>query len=125
MLTQLCDNLLLLIDRDIVEFTDRGFTAAKRTAFISQINAFIGIASNDILDGIKQTATQNKNNARGVLEIAMRSIINMVEIIFKNFPCKQVDFGSFDLSRQTDEELVRNAKNTKDAVAKQLRYTPM
>ena len=119
-LKQLCDNTLLLIDRDIAEFTDRGFTAAKRTAFVNQINAFLAVPADEIFDGIKQTATQNKDNARNALEIAMRSIINMVEIVFKDFPGKQREFGDFDLSRQTDEELVRNGKNMKDAATKYL-----
>ena len=119
-LKQLCDNTLLLIDRDIAEFTDRGFTAAKRTAFVNQINAFLAVPADEIFDGIKQTATQNKDIARNALEIAMRSIINMVEIVFKDFPGKQREFGDFDLSRQTDEELVRNGKNMKDAATKYL-----
>ena len=116
----MCDNTLLLIDRDIAEFTDRGFTAAKRTAFVNQINAFLAVPADEIFDGIKQTATQNKDIARNALEIAMRSIINMVEIVFKDFPGKQREFGDFDLSRQTDEELVRNGKNMKDAATKYL-----
>ena len=120
MLKQLCDNMLLLIDRDIVEFTDRGFTAAKRTAFVNQLNAFLAIPSDETLDGMKQTATQSKDTARELLEIAMRSVINMVEIVFKDFPGKQAEFGNFDLTRQTDEELVRNAKNMKDAATKYL-----
>ena len=120
MLKQLCDNMLQLLDRDIVEFTDRGFTPAKRAAFVSQLNAFLAIPSDEVLDGMKQTATQNKDNARLALEISMRSIINMVQTVFKNFPGKQAEFGDFEISRQKDEDLVRNAKLMKDSATKYL-----
>lgn len=120
MLKQLCDSMLLLLDRDIAEHTDRGFTPAKREAFVNQLNAFIAIPTDNMLDGMKQTATQNKDKARAALEIAMRSIINMVEIVFKEFPGKQVEFGNFDLTRQTDEQLVRNGKDMTDAAKKYL-----
>lgn len=120
MLKQLCDNMLQLLDRDIVEFTDRGFTPAKRAAFVSQLNAFLAIPSDETLDGMKQTATQNKDNARLALEISMRSIINMVQTVFKNFPGKQAEFGDFEISRQSDDELVRNAKLMKDSATKYL-----
>lgn len=119
-LKQLCDNMLQLLDRDLVEFTDRGFTPAKRAVFANQINAFVAIPSDEVFDGMKQTATQNKDNARLALEIAMRSIVNMAQSVFKNFPGKQAEFGNFEISRQKDDELVRNAKLMKDAATKYL-----
>ncbi len=119
-LKQLCDNMLNLIDRDIVEFTDRGFTPAKRAAFVAQINTFVDIPSDETLDGIKQTATQNKDNARTELEVAMRGIISRVQIVFKNFPGKQIEFGEFEISRLKDDELVRTARLMKTAANKYL-----
>lgn len=119
-LKQLCDNMLQLIDRDNLEFADRGYTPAKRAAFAAQIDTFVSVPSDETLDGIKQTTTQEKDTARKELEIAMRGVISAVQIKFKNFPGKQVEFGEFEISRLKDEELVRNARLMKTAATKYL-----
>lgn len=108
-LKQIADNMVQLIDRDIAEFTDRGFTPARRAELIAQINTFVSMPNDEQLDGQKQIATENKDLARQNLEVDMRKIINMVRVSFPNSSAHQQEFGNFDLSRQTDEELVRNA----------------
>jgi hypothetical protein len=40
-LKQIADNMVQLIDRDIAEFTDRGYTPARRAELVAQINTFI------------------------------------------------------------------------------------
>ena len=117
-LKQLSDTMLQMIDRDATEFANRGFTDAKREAFATQITIFDDLPADAQLEGMKQTATQNKDDARMVLEIEMRTIINMVQIAFKNFPGKQAEFGAFDLTRQSDDELVRTAKALRNSATK-------
>lgn len=108
-LKQIADNMVQLIDRDIAEFTDRGYTPARRAELVAQINTFINTPSDEQLDGLKQVATENKSLARQNLEIEMRKVISIVKLSFPNSPAHQQEFGNFDLSHCTDEELVRNA----------------
>ena len=119
-LKQLCDNMIQLIDRDKIEFEDRGYNEEKKAAFAAQIETFVSIPSDETLDGIKQTTTQDKDLIRKELEIAMRGMISAVQLVFKNFPGKQVEFGEFEITRLKDNELVRNARLMKTAAAKYL-----
>ena len=119
-LKQLCDNMIQLIDRDKIEFEDRGYNEEKKAAFAAQIETFVSIPSDETLDGIKQTTTQDKDAIRKELEIAMRGMISAVQLVFKNFPGKQVEFGEFEITRLKDNELVRNARLMKTAAAKYL-----
>jgi len=119
-LKQLCDNMLQLIDRDKIEFEDRGYNEEKKAAFAAQIETFVSIPSDETLDGMKQTTTQDKDAIRKELEIAMRGVISAVQIVFKNFPGKQVEFGEFEITRIKDNELVRNARLMKTAATKYL-----
>lgn len=119
-LKQLADNMLLLIDRDIIQFTDRGFTPAKRAAFIAQISLVDSIRSDEEMEGVRMTAIQLRNQSRNELEIAMRTVINMVQTKFADYSGKQLEFGLFDLSRQTDDELMRNARKMKRSSVKYL-----
>ena len=119
-LKQLCDNMLQLIDRDKIEFEDRGYNEEKKAAFAAQIETFVSIPSDETLDGIKQTTTQDKDAIRKELEIAMRGVISAVQLVFKNSPGKQVEFGEFEITRIKDNELVRNARLMETAAAKYL-----
>lgn len=109
-LKQVADNMLTLLDRDIVEFSDMGFTPTKRADFVQRIQDFADFPSDEQLEGIKIDATENKNTKRLDLEKIMRTISLIVKIVFKEGTGKYKEFGNADLTRQTDEELVRNAK---------------
>src|SRR5690348_9682223 len=81
-LKQLGDNTLLLIDRDILEFTERGFTVAKRTAFKNAIDQFAAFTTDEQLSAIQTGATATKDNERKGLEKQMRTIFLMAKIVF-------------------------------------------
>lgn len=108
-LKQIADNMLTLIDRDIVEFTDMGFTPAKRSDFIQKTNDFANFPSDEQLEGIKMSTTETKTLTRTALEKIMRTILLIAKLVFKEGSGKYKEFGNGDLTRQTDEELVRNA----------------
>lgn len=109
-LKQLADATLILIDRDIVEFTDRGFNATKRAAFVAAIANFANFATDEQMEGIKISATTAKDTARSVLEKQMRTFFLAAKIVFGENTGSYREFGNADLTRQSDEELVRNAK---------------
>ncbi len=108
-LKQVADNVLQLLDRDIVEHSTRGFTVAKRTAFVNLISIFDACPDDEQLLGIRETATQNKDAFRSKLEKQMRTIFLMAKNVFTTNSAKYREFGNADLTAQTDEELVRNA----------------
>ena len=56
-LKQLADTTVMLIERDNAEFTDSGFTAAKKTALLNAISAFENFPSDDQLLGVKMSTT--------------------------------------------------------------------
>ncbi len=109
-LKQLADNMLQLIDRDIVEHNSRGFNTTKRTAFVNLIATYDNLPDDEQLLGIRETATKAKDDARAKLEKQMRTIFLMAKNVFSDDSGKYREFGSSDLSLQTDEEIVRTAK---------------
>jgi hypothetical protein len=109
-LKQLADSTLLLIDRDMVQFTDRGFTPVKRTELVTAINTFSGFATDEQLNGIKVAITITKDTDRNALERQMRGIFLAARTVFGEASGAYREFGNADLKHQTEAELVRNAK---------------
>jgi hypothetical protein len=109
-LKQKADEFINLIDRDITEFTDRGYTPAKKTEFANARNAVENFPSDEQLEAIKMDLTAKKEAARSALEKTMRTILNMAENVFGFGSAKHKEFGASDITRQSDSELVRNAK---------------
>ena len=81
-LKQVGDNILNLIDRDLVEFTDHGFTPAKRTQLVDAIELFANFPTDEQMDGIKVAATIAKDNARKALEAKMRTMFIAAKNVF-------------------------------------------
>ena len=106
-LKQVGDNILNLIDRDLVEFTDHGFTPAKRTQLVDAIELFANFPTDEQMDGIKVAATIAKDNARKALEAKMRTMFIAAKNVFTENSGEYREFGNSEISRQTDEELVR------------------
>lgn len=119
-LKQLADNMVQLMDRDSTQFADRGFTPAKRTAFVAQIDLYTAIRSDEELEGERITAVQLKDQARQLLEINLRTLANMVDNKMADFPGRQSEFGATDFTRQTDDELVRTARKSVRSAGKYL-----
>jgi len=119
-LKQLADGMLILIDRDITEFNDRGFTVDKRTQFVDAIDKFANFPTDEQMDGIKITATAEKNVIRNAVEKRMRTFLLAAKIVFGEDTGAYREFGNPDLTHQTDAELVRNANMMVDTATKYL-----
>jgi len=109
-LKQKADEFINLIDRDIAEFTDRGYTPTKKTEFTNARDAVENFPSDEQLEAIKMELTAQKDAARTALAKTMRTILNMAQNIFGVASAKYKEFGGSDLARQSDAELVRNAR---------------
>jgi hypothetical protein len=109
-LKQKADGLLLLLDRDFVEFSDRGFNLIKRADFVAKLDFFDNCPADEQLEGIKMTATEEKNTARELVEKSMRTIFLMARNAFKDKQGKYKEFGNADISQENDEDIVRSAK---------------
>ena len=117
-LKQLADQILMLIERDITAFQDRGFTPEKKILFEKKRDAFANQPSDEQLEAIKIGITEDKNNARTKLEKSLRTVYLTAKLLFSENSGKTKEFGNSDISRQTDNELVRNAKIAEDACDK-------
>ncbi|MBC7495298.1 MAG: hypothetical protein H7221_09850 [Flavobacterium sp.] len=109
-LKQLADELVMLIERDIAEFTDRGFTAAKKTALQAAIDAVENFSTDEELLGVKMSTTETKDAARASLETQMRTVFLAAKNTFGEKTGKFREFGDVNLTKQTDSDLVRSAK---------------
>lgn len=119
-LKQKADEFINLLDRDIAEFTDRGYSPEKKSELIEARNAVEAFPSNEQLEAIKVQLTEQKDHARSALEKSMRTILNMAENTFGFGSAKHREFGASDVSRQPDAELVRNARIMSAAAEKYL-----
>lgn len=111
-LKQKADEFINLIDRDITEFTDRGYNAAKKAELTTARNTVDEFPSDEQMEAIKMELTAQKDAARSALEKTMRSIFNMAQNVFGQFSAKYKEFGNAMISQQSDSELVRTAKST-------------
>lgn len=109
-LKQKADELIALIDRDIAEFTDRGYNAAKKAELTTARNTVDDFPKDEQLEAIKMNLTEEKDAARNALEKTMRSIFNMAENVFGLYSAKYKEFGNAGISQQSDAEIVRVAK---------------
>lgn len=119
-LKQKADEMIALIDRDITEFTDRGYTAAKKTEFTTARNAVDNFTSDEQMEAIKMALTEQKDAARSVLEKSMRSIFKAAENVYGQFSAKYKEFGNAMISQQSDSELVRTGKAMSTTATKYL-----
>ncbi|MCU7613947.1 hypothetical protein N0B16_05815 [Chryseobacterium sp. GMJ5] len=109
-LKQKADELINLIDRDLTEFTDRGYNTDKRNELTNARNTVDSFPNDEQLEAIKINLTEQKDAARSALEKTMRSIFNMAENVFGLQSAKYKEFGNALISQQSDAEIVRVAK---------------
>jgi len=109
-LKQKADELIALIDRDITEFTDRGYNTAKKTELTTARNTVDSFPSDEQLEAVKINFTEQKDAARNALEKSMRSIFKMAEHVFGLYSAKYKEFGNAGISQLSDAEVVRIAK---------------
>ena len=109
-LKQKADELLVLLDRDSVEFADRGYDRDAKDAFVNAIRIVSDQTSDETLEASKMILTENKNANRSVLEKSMRTIFNMAANKFGTKSAQYRAFGDAEISRQSDAEIVRTCK---------------
>ena len=106
-LKQKADEFVTLLDRDQVEFAERGYDAAAKTAFTEAVEVINTISSDETLEAEKMMLTEKKLAARSTLEKSMRTVFNMAANKFEKEPAKYRSFGDAEISRKPDAELVR------------------
>ena len=107
-----CDDVLDSMDRDIAEFSLRGFTPAKKTEFENQILAFDALPTDNEMEALKEIQTANKNDKREILTTQINTILTMVENVF-GYDSPEYNYFTEDasLSRLNDSELYWLAKD--------------
>lgn len=109
-LKQKADEFINLLDRDVAEFTERGYNAAAKTNFVNKRNLVGTFPSDEKLEAKKMMLTEAKDAARNSLEKTMRTIFNMAANLYGATSAQYRAFGPADLSRQPDAELARTYK---------------
>lgn len=117
-LKQMADLVLLLINRDLDEFSTRGFNHNKQQEFEGLINQFADILPDETYLAMQFSKTEEKNAARQKLEQMMRTFFLMAKGAFGENTGRYKEFGDTLISRTTDETLVRNAKMMRAALIK-------
>ena len=106
-----CESALVCAVRDYEQLAEMGYTSEKREALGSVLDAFKQIATDDFMLGRQITKTQEKEAARQALEKSLRSIFTIAENVFGADTGKYKQFGNTNLTRQTDDQLLRTAAN--------------
>lgn len=117
-LKQYGDEIINSIERDIVEFAERGMTTVRLNNLQQKLVNFDELPTDEILEGIKIDATQDKDTARNNAEIAARSIFVMAENKFGTDSGKYKQFGNAAFSRQSDNQFYRTLKTIKTSADK-------
>jgi len=120
-LTLKCEDVLDSIDRDITEFTARGFTVPKRTLFLNTITAFDAMPSDNYLLGLQEIATQTKNETRVNCETAVNAVLTGVVNVW-GIESAEYHFFTDDksLSQLSDTELLRFLEDFADSTEDKL-----
>lgn len=116
-----CEDVLDSIDRDITEFTARGFTPTKRTEFENAIANFDALPSDNYLLGQQEIKTGEKNNKRTECETAVNVVLTAVVNIW-GIDSTHYNFFTEDksLSLLTDSDLLRYLEDIADAANDEL-----
>jgi hypothetical protein len=111
-----CQDVIDSIDRDILQFNERGFTPEKRTAFDDKTTAFMGMPSDNYLLGQQEIRTGEKNEVRNDCEKKVRTVLTAVENVWG---LKSTQYSLFtedkSLSELTDPELLRFLEDFADS----------
>lgn len=117
-LKQYGDEIINSIERDIVEFAERGMTTVRLNNLQQKLVNFDELPTDEILEGIKISATQYKDASRANAEIAARSVLVMAENKFGTDSGNYRQFGDAALSRQSDNQFYRTLKTIKTSADK-------
>ncbi len=109
------------IDRDIAEFSTRGYTPAKKAAFELAITTFDGMSSDNYLLGQQEEKTQTKNTVRRACEKKINLVLTAVENVYGQ-DSAQYNLFTEDksLSQLTDPQLLRYMEDFADSTEEHL-----
>ena len=112
--------VIQLIERDADEMEDRGVDEARKVRLIALRDSFAHFPLDQYYLGHQGIATEEKDSARARLITAVRSVFNAAENVFGagSTPYKQL--GSANLTKLSDDKLVRNTRNTVKMATKYL-----
>lgn len=119
-LKQKADEMIGLLERDQLEFADRGFDAAAKSSFIEKRDMVDSLTSDRTLEAQKMVFTERKVAAKNALEKTMRTILNMAAIHFGERSAHFRAFGPTNLTRLREAELARVYKGMAAAATKNL-----
>jgi hypothetical protein len=118
-LKQEADKLKITVNRDLADFASRNINAGTLDAYQLMIDDFDNCSTDVELAGLVQDATLKKDSLVDQVQKAIRPIRNMAEITYDG-KGKYVSFGFEDLSRLSDNDLVRMARRVARVGAKLL-----
>ena len=109
-LKQYADQAILFATRDSTEFAARGYNAARLAAIQQQSDDFGAVTSDEEMLALQMLRTEAKDQKRDVLEEQLRTVFAMAT---NHFGLKSVHlrrFGDANLTKQTDNDLIRTAR---------------
>jgi hypothetical protein len=118
-LKQRADILKNTITRDLGDFASRNIHTGSLDAYQLMIDDFDNCSTDVELAGLVQDATLQKDSLVDQVQKAIRPIRNMAEIAYSG-KGKYVSFGFEDLSRLSDNDLIRMARRVARVGAKLL-----
>jgi hypothetical protein len=112
-----CQDVLDSIERDIDEFTEWGFTPAKKDQFEAAISAFESMNSDNYLLGQQEIATGSKNKVRASAEKKISQVLSAVENVW-GISSVEYDLFTEDKaqSQMSDSDMLRFIDDFADMV---------
>jgi hypothetical protein len=110
-LVQTTDGVIIAVARDVNEFTDRKIDPAKTVALKTLRDDFADYPIDDYYAGEQGIKTEAKNLARAQLMTPLRTVFTAAENVFGVKSKHYKQFGNAALTRFTDDDLIRNARN--------------
>lgn len=99
------------IRRDINEFNTRGWNPTEETQWMTLLDEFDMMPTDDELEGIKMEKTAIKVEKRDIVEVQCRNILNMASKKYRNNQPRVKRFGEQNFSQMSDEQILRAAKH--------------
>jgi hypothetical protein len=109
-LKQYADQAVLFATRDAAEFVQRGYSAARLAAIQQQSDDFGAVTSDEEMLALQMLRTEAKDKKRDVLEEQLRTVFAMASNAFGAKSIQLRRFGDGNLSKQTDNDLIRTAR---------------
>lgn len=117
-LIQKCDDVLNSVYRDDSEFNMRGYTSNKREAFRLLRETFNNLPADSSLEGIKISATHDRDNIGNEIQIKLRMIHTIFENKWGKKDGRYKELGATHISRLRDEQLYRTGRGVRNTAEK-------